>query len=134
MNARGFLWQRNASSLPLRRDRLLLSVDRTFQPTRSGTGSFSRSHQPHASGQGLPLIRTLLQTLDHGLQARLRTFPVGLGDRGGVVFAGRETPARRPSTDRVVLVRCRTRTGASAATAPSSRYVWQPWQYWLSLL
>lgn len=62
----------------------MLSVDRTFQPTRSGTGSFSRSHQPHASGQGLPVIRTLLQTLDHGLQARLRTFPDGLGDRGGV--------------------------------------------------
>jgi len=43
---------------------------RTFGPTRSGTG------KAHASGQGLPLIRTLDDSLMCGPQARLRTFPV----------------------------------------------------------
>jgi hypothetical protein len=37
-------------------------------------------------GQVLPLIRALLQLLHHGSQARLRTFPDVLGDRGDVLF------------------------------------------------
>src|SRR5260221_1267321 len=47
-------------------------------PRRSGTGD------AHASGQALPLIRTLLDTLVCEPQARLRTFPVNdiLGTRG----------------------------------------------------
>src|SRR5260221_4727441 len=50
----------------------------TFGPTRSGTGD------AHASGQALPLIRTLLDTLVCKPQARLRTFPGNdiLGTRG----------------------------------------------------
>src|SRR5436305_10564523 len=50
----------------------------TFGPTRSGTG------MTHASGQALPLIRTLLDTLVCEPQARLRTFPGNniLGTRG----------------------------------------------------
>lgn len=59
-----------------------MGIGRTLKPTRSGTGSFSRSHQTHASGQNLPLIRTLLQGLHHGLQARLRPCPVRLADGG----------------------------------------------------
>jgi len=59
-----------------------VGIGRTFEPTRSGTGSFARSHEAHASGQDLPFIRTLLEILHHGLQARLRTFPDMLGDRG----------------------------------------------------
>ena len=49
-----------------------------FGPTRSGTGD------AHASGQALPLIRTLLDTLVCEPQARLRTFPGNdiLGTRG----------------------------------------------------
>ena len=58
-----------------------MGIGRTFEPTRSGTGSFSRSRQAHASRQVLPLIRTLLKPLDHGSQARLRTFPHLVGDR-----------------------------------------------------
>src|SRR5215471_16797516 len=77
-----------ASGRSRRRNRLLVGIGRTFQPTRSGTGSpsFASSHYAHASRQVLPLIRTLLQFLHHGLQARLRTFPVVLGDRGDGLF------------------------------------------------
>ncbi len=62
----------------------MVEIGRTFKPTRSGTGSsaFASSHYAHASRQVLPLIRTLLKLLHHGLQARLRTFPDWLGDRG----------------------------------------------------
>ena len=63
-----------------------MGISRTFKPTRSGTGSFARSQQAHASGQSLPLIRTLLQPLHHGSQARFRTFPDVLGDRGDRLF------------------------------------------------
>src|SRR5205085_957051 len=48
---------------------LLCRFASTFGPTRSGTG------MTHASGQALPLIRTLLDTLVCEPQARLRTFP-----------------------------------------------------------
>ena len=73
-----------ASSRLRRGDRFLVGIGRTFEPTRSGTGSSAgaTSHYAHASGQRLPLIRTLLQVLHHGSQARLRTFPDVLGDRG----------------------------------------------------
>ena len=60
----------------------MVGIGRTFEPTRSGTGSFARSRHAHALGQGLPLIRTLLQILHHGSQARLRTCPDLLGDGG----------------------------------------------------
>src|SRR5450631_1811982 len=70
----------NASNLPRKGEWLLLRVDRTFQPTRSGTGSVSRRHHPHALGQAVPRSRTLVQAFHHGLQARFRTFPVVLGD------------------------------------------------------
>jgi hypothetical protein len=70
------------SGLSRRRNRLLVEIGRTFQPTRSGTGSFARSRHAHASGEWLPFIRTLLQILHHGSQARLRTFPDVLGDGG----------------------------------------------------
>ena len=59
---------------------------RTFKPAYSGTGSFARSQQAHASGQTLPLIRALLESLHHGSQAGLRTLPVVLGDRGNCLF------------------------------------------------
>src|SRR5260370_25765067 len=48
---------------------LLCRFASTFGPTRSGTGI------THASGQALPLIRTLLDTLLCQPQARLRTLP-----------------------------------------------------------
>jgi hypothetical protein len=65
----------------------LVGIGRTFEPTRSGTGSpFVRSRQAHASGQVLPFIRTLLKLLHHGSQARFRTFPDVLGDRGDGLF------------------------------------------------
>ena len=82
----GFLRLLNASDLPFPGDRLLLRVDRTFQPTRSGTGSVPRRYHSHALGQDLPRSRTLLQTLHHGLQARFRTFPVTLGDGGDILL------------------------------------------------
>jgi hypothetical protein len=84
MNARGFLLLTRRFRSPRRSNRLLMGIGRTFEPTRSGTGSSAgaASHYAHASGQGLPLIRTLLQALHHGSQARLRTFPDVLGDRG----------------------------------------------------
>src|SRR5260221_10062756 len=73
----------NASGRSRRRNWLLVGIGRTFEPTRSGTGSsFVRCRQAHASGQVLPLIRTLLKGLHHGSQARLRTFPDVLGDGG----------------------------------------------------
>src|SRR5260370_38243070 len=74
----------HVSGLSRRRNRLLVEIGRIFKPTRSGTGSsvFASSLYAHASGQVLPLIRTLLKRLHHGLQARLRTFPDRLGDRG----------------------------------------------------
>ena len=61
-----------------------MGIGRTFEPMRSGTGSSAgaSSHQAHASGQEMSLIRTLLEILHHGSQARLRTFPDVLGDRG----------------------------------------------------
>src|ERR1700686_3771151 len=72
----------NVSLFSIRKTRLLVGKGSTFEPTRSGTGSFARSRHAHASGQFLPLIRTLLQTLHHGSQARLRTCPDRLVDRG----------------------------------------------------
>src|SRR5260370_1159684 len=78
----GSCYSPNASGRSLWMNRLLVGIGRTFKPTYSGTGSLARSHQAHASGQVLPFIRTLLETLHHGLQARLRTFPDMLGDRG----------------------------------------------------
>src|SRR5260370_34943289 len=73
------------SGLSRRRNRLLVEIGRTLKPTRSGTGSsaFASSHYAHASGQVLPLIRTLLKLLHHGFQARLRPFPDRLGGGGG---------------------------------------------------
>src|SRR5258708_16162620 len=56
------------SSSPERESWLLCGFASTFGPTRSGTGD------AHASGQGWPLIRTLLVTLVCEPQARLRTF------------------------------------------------------------
>src|SRR5215469_11813684 len=83
MNARrGSSSSPNASLLTWWKTRLLVEIGRTFEPTRSGTGGFARSRQAHASGEVLPFIRTLLQTLHHGSQARLRTCPGVLGDRG----------------------------------------------------
>jgi len=55
---------------------------RTFRPTRSGFGD------AEASGQGLPFIRTLLQNLYHGLQARFHTCPLVVGDRGNGFWWG----------------------------------------------
>ena len=72
----------NVSLFSIRKTRLLVGIGRTFEPTRSGTGSFARSRHAHALGQGLPLIRALLQILHHGSQARLRTCPDLLGDGG----------------------------------------------------
>jgi hypothetical protein len=72
------------SGLTRRGNRLLVRIGRTFEPTRSGTDSsaLASSHYAHASGQFLPLIRTLLEFLHHGSQARLRTFPDVLVDGG----------------------------------------------------
>ena len=78
----GSCYSPNASGRSLGMNRLLVGIGRIFKPTRSGTGSFARSHHAHASGQDLPFIRTLLENLHHGSQARLRTFPDMLGDRG----------------------------------------------------
>jgi hypothetical protein len=80
----GSCYSPTVSGLSGRRNRLLVEIGRTLKPTRSDTGSsaFASSHYAHASGQVLPLIRTLLKLLHHGLQARLRTFPDRLGDRG----------------------------------------------------
>ncbi|GAC1675781.1 MAG: hypothetical protein PVS3B1_16190 [Ktedonobacteraceae bacterium] len=65
-----------------------MGIGRTLKPTRSGMGSSAdaSSHYAHASGQRLPLIRALLQSLHHGSQARLRIFPDLLGDRGDDVL------------------------------------------------
>src|SRR5258708_1489184 len=57
------------SSSPERESWLLCGFASTFGPTRSGTGN------AHASGQALPLIRTLLDTLVCEPQPRLRTSP-----------------------------------------------------------
>src|SRR6266567_2196500 len=86
MNARRFLLLTQRFLALDEQDKLLLRIGRTFEPTRSGTGSFPRSQHTHASGQGLPVIRTLSQPLDHGSQARLRTFPHMAGDRGDILF------------------------------------------------
>src|SRR5215471_12676070 len=69
-----------------RKTRLLVGIGKTFEPTHSGTGSFARSRQAHASGKELPFIRALLEVLYHGSQARLRTCPDLLGDRGDRLF------------------------------------------------
>ena len=78
----------NASSWHRYVNRLLLRIGRTFEPTRSGTGSSTRSHYAHASGQALPFIRTLLQPLHYGSQARFRTLPDVLGNRGDRLLRG----------------------------------------------
>ena len=49
---------------------------KTSGQTRSGTGN------THALGESFPRIRTLLYLLYRCPQARLRTFPGGLGNRG----------------------------------------------------
>src|SRR5260221_14579432 len=66
------------SSSPERESGLWGGFASTFGPPRSGPGD------AHASGQALPLIRTLLDTLVCEPQARLRTFPGNdiLGTRG----------------------------------------------------
>ena len=62
--------------VPAREARLLLDVDKTFGQTRSGTGN------THTLGQGLPRIRALDGCLYCCPQARLRTLPEVLGNRG----------------------------------------------------
>ena len=62
--------------VPTREARLLLDVDKTFEQTRSGTGN------THALGQNLPRIRALDDCLSCCPQARLRTLPEILGNRG----------------------------------------------------
>src|SRR5260370_13224167 len=66
------------SSSPERESWLLCGFVSTFGPRGSGTGT------AHASGQALPLIRTLLDPLVCEPQARLRTSPGNdiLGTRG----------------------------------------------------
>ena len=55
---------------------LLMVARKTFGQTRSGTGN------THALGQNFPRSRTLVDILYCCPQARLRTFPGGLGNRG----------------------------------------------------
>jgi len=94
-----------------------VGIGRTFEPTRSGTGSHPIGQQAHASGQVLPLIRTLLQSLHHGSQARLRTFPGMLGDRGDDLFGfkvsqqegGIEVALHRPTSTRAGMKSLRER-------------------------
>ena len=62
--------------VPAREARLLLDADKTFGQTRSGTGN------THALGQDLPRIRALDGGLSCCPQARLRTLPGSLGNRG----------------------------------------------------
>src|SRR5947209_3346502 len=78
LKAQGFLFQpqRFLSASVVEVDKLLSVRSKTFEPTRSGTS------QTHASGQRLPLIRTLLKDLHRGPQAQFRTFPFVMGDRG----------------------------------------------------
>lgn len=64
----------------LRVDKLLSWVFKTFEPTRSCSGNTK------ASRQDLPLIRTLIQSLHLGSQARLRALPRFGGDGGNEVF------------------------------------------------
>ena len=111
------------SLFSIRKTRLLVGIGRTFEPTRSGTGSFARSRHAHALGQGLPLIRALLKLLHHGSQARLRTCPDLLGDGGDGLLWSQVGKAGRPSTDRAAPVSTRMRRYASAATGVSSHTV-----------
>ena len=113
----------NVSLFSIRKTRLLVGIGKTFEPTRSGTGSFARSRHAHALGQGLPLIRALLQTLHHSSQARLRTCPDRLGDGGDGLLWSQVGKAGRPSTDRAAPVPIRMRRYASAATGVSSHTV-----------
>src|SRR5436190_16987194 len=55
---------------------LLMVARKTFGQTRSGTGN------THALGQNFPRSRTLVDILYCCPQARLRTLPVPLGNRG----------------------------------------------------
>jgi len=97
---------------------------RTFGQTRSGT------RNTHASGQHLPLIRTLcgsLLTLVCCLQARLRTFPIPLvpGTRGvgicwieiGSQKGGVQVTLHRPDTARALMPTLRERLWGEIATA-----------------
>ena len=104
-----------------RNNRLLVGIGRTFEPTRSCTGSsaFASSHYAHASGQVLPLIRTLLKLLHHGLQARLRTFPDWLGDRGDRLLRFQVGKPRKPNRDHAAPARIRKDIGASAVIVAS---------------
>src|SRR6202140_1834079 len=106
----------NVSLFSIRKTRLLVGIGSTFEPTRSGTGSFSRSRQAHASGQFLPLIRTLLQTLHHGSQARLRTFPDRLVPRGQRLLRLQVGKTGKPNPDNVALVQIIKEIFASAVT------------------
>jgi hypothetical protein len=63
-------------SAPTRDAELLRGVAKTFGQTRSGTGN------SHALGQHLPRIRTLDINLYCCPQARLRTLPGALSNRG----------------------------------------------------
>src|SRR2546421_2046908 len=61
-------------------DQLLSRLSRTLRQTRSGAGD------AHASGQPLPLFRTLSESLHRCPQARLRTFPLVVGAGGDAVW------------------------------------------------
>ena len=107
------------SGRPRRNNRLLVGIGRTFEPTRSGTGSLARRRQAHASGQFLPLIRTLLQILYHGSQARLRTFPHVVVDRGKSLLPFQVGKPRKPNTDHAALVQIHKDMCASAVIVAS---------------
>src|SRR5437660_8122926 len=117
----GSCYSPNASGCSVSRDnRLLVGIGRTFEPTRSGTGSsFVRCRQTHASGQVLPLIRTLLKVLHHGSQARLRTFPHVAGDGGLYLLRFQAGKPRKPSTDHAALAHSHRDTYASVVIVTS---------------
>jgi len=73
-----FLPQRFSSAVLV--DELLSVRHRTLRQTRSGAGD------AHASRQGLPLFRTLNESLHRCPQAQVRTFPFVMGDGGDGVW------------------------------------------------
>jgi hypothetical protein len=87
----------------------------------------------------MPLIRTLLQSLHHGSQARLPaqpgTFPDVLVDRGNGLLRFQVGKPRKPSTNHVVPAQIHKGMyasvviGASCDTAPTSGNTDSAWSW-----
>ena len=80
-------------------NRLLVGIGRTLSRRAPARAALREADTPMLRGKCCPSFARCCRSLHHGSQARLRTFPDWLGDRGDVFAPVPGRPAGKPSTD-----------------------------------